>query len=152
MQYSGVSLAVSPLATGHPLGLPDVPARTSVETRVQPVSRQAKAGTDTANDRHPPAPFWRVLTDEADLKNHTAPPSIMQIKISAMLDEQAARLQESVAQALPQEAPEPPQETAPLPGSATAEDETAPDPAQAEPQSPNGTAPRDERVDSEPPD
>lgn len=36
MQMTGVSSLVAPLATGHPLGLPAMPAGPATETRVQP--------------------------------------------------------------------------------------------------------------------
>ncbi|GGA05423.1 MULTISPECIES: hypothetical protein [Salipiger] len=84
MQFTGVSHAVAPLATGHPQGLPATPDGPPAETRVQPISEQAKAGTGS-ND----APGG-----QPEPKAHTAPPSIMQIKISALLEQQARSLQE----------------------------------------------------------
>lgn len=92
MQFTGVPPAVAPLATGHPLGLPAVPDGPARETKVQPVSEQARIGTDAETRGQPPADFWRGLTGLPNPAKHVAPPSIMQIKISAILEEQAARL------------------------------------------------------------
>lgn len=84
MQFTGVSQAVAPLATGHPQGLPAAPDGPPAETRVQPVSEQAKAGTGSNDDPG----------SQRNPKAHTAPPSIVQIKISALLEQQARSLQE----------------------------------------------------------
>lgn len=96
MQLTGVPQVVAPLATGHPLGLPGAPVRTAEETKVQPVKEQSTTDTDHATDHgtegQPPAGFWRSLTGLPDPANHVAPPSIMQIRISALLEEQAEAL------------------------------------------------------------
>ena len=114
MLFTGANPAVSPLATGHPLGLPAVHEKTPVETRVQPVAKQAKAQNDPGNEGHPPAQFWRAVSGQPD-PSQPAPPSIMQLKILAMLDEQAARQRE----------PDPPEAVETLP-------KAAEDPAPAE--------------------
>ncbi|MBY6003649.1 hypothetical protein KUV62_07005 [Salipiger bermudensis] len=92
MQMTGVPSLVAPLATGHPLGLPAQPAGPAAETRVQPVAQQAQTGTDPDPGGQPPSNFWRGLTGLPDPKKHVAPPSIMQIKIAALLEEQAQKM------------------------------------------------------------
>ena len=96
MQLTGVPQVVAPLATGHPLGLPGAPVRTAEETKVQPVKEQSTTdtdhGADHGTDGQPPTGFWRSLTGLPDPANHVAPPSIMQIRISALLEEQAEAL------------------------------------------------------------
>ncbi|WP_092425472.1 hypothetical protein [Alloyangia pacifica] len=67
---------------------------------MQPVKEQSTTDTDHAADHatdhgtegQPPAGFWRSLTGLPDPANHVAPPSIMQIRISALLEEQAEAL------------------------------------------------------------
>ncbi|MBE9639405.1 hypothetical protein [Salipiger mangrovisoli] len=63
---------------------------------MQPVKEQSASDTDHAADHgtegQPPASFWRSLTGLPDPANHVAPPSIMQIRISALLEEQAEAL------------------------------------------------------------
>ena len=92
MQMTGVSSAVAPLATGHPLGLPASPPGPAVETKVQPIAQQARTGTDPDPGGEPPSNFWRGLTGLPDPSKHVAPPSIMQIRIAALLQEQAEQL------------------------------------------------------------
>lgn len=92
MQMTGVSSAVAPLATGHPLGLPASPAGPAVETKVQPIAQQSRTGTDPDPGGEPPSNFWRGLTGLPDPSKHVAPPSIMQIRIAALLQEQAEQL------------------------------------------------------------
>ncbi|WP_417724069.1 hypothetical protein [Salipiger sp.] len=111
MQFTGTFLGVSPLATGHPLGLPAVQQKTLVDTKVQPVAQQSKTENDTGREGLPPKEFWRSLTGSPDPATHTAPPSIMQLKILAILDEQAERLDPATAKdgdpAAGTEAPDP---------------------------------------------
>ncbi|MCA0998453.1 hypothetical protein [Alloyangia pacifica] len=96
MQFTGVPQVVAPLATGHPLGLPGAPVRTAEETKVQPVKEQSTTDTDQGGeygaDGQPPASFWRSLTGMPDPSSHVAPPSIMQLRITALLEEQAEAL------------------------------------------------------------
>ncbi|MBN9890434.1 hypothetical protein [Salipiger abyssi] len=134
MQFTGVPPAVAPLATGHPLGLPAVPDGPARETKVQPVSEQARTGTDGETSGQPPADFWRGLTGLPNPAKHVAPPSIMQIKISAILEEQAERLTQDLRP--PEPAPTGAEDDAsPLPAAPT-RTEPAPEP-EAEPKEPD---------------
>uniref|UniRef100_A0A2A3JRR8 Uncharacterized protein n=1 Tax=Alloyangia mangrovi TaxID=1779329 RepID=A0A2A3JRR8_9RHOB len=133
---------VAPLATGHPLGLPGAPVRTAEETKVQPVKEQSTTDTDHGADHgtegQSPTGFWRSLTGLPDPVNHVAPPSIMQIRISALLEEQAeALLKELRDKAIARIAVETPRMAETEPTAAPSQDEGAgqtasPDPA-AEP-------------------
>ena len=76
----------APLATGHPHGLPD-PRRTEAPlSRVQPIAlaRDPEAALTRGQT---PANFWRATSGEPD-PEQIAPPSIMQIRISRLLDQQ----------------------------------------------------------------
>ena len=112
MQMTGISSAVAPLATGHPLGLPASPPSSAVETKVQPIAQQAQTGTDPDPGGEPPSSFWRGLTGLPDPAKHVAPPSIMQIRIAALLQEQAEQLV-----SLAPDAPEPESAPASTPAS-----------------------------------
>ncbi|SDF34865.1 hypothetical protein SAMN04488105_1181 [Salipiger thiooxidans] len=139
MQFPGVSPAVAPLATGHPQGLPAVPDGPPVETKVQPVAEQAQSRNDPGTGGQPPTNFWRGLAGLPDPSKHVAPPSIMQIKISAILEKQAEKLLDEARKAEAQAAStgsEPAEETQDtaeadrrprLPGSAEAEPEDRPE-------------------------
>ncbi|EPX85611.1 hypothetical protein [Salipiger mucosus] len=85
-------MAVAPLATGHPLGLPATQERTSPATRVQPAAREAAADNNPGTGGQPPGAARRDASGDPDPEPHSAPPSIMQIKITAMLEEQAEAL------------------------------------------------------------
>lgn len=79
---------IAPLATGHPLGLPGAQKQPTPQQRVQPVSQSGSSAT-SADREHPV-----ILPERKDDPNpatHVAPPSIMQIKISQMLYEQASK-------------------------------------------------------------
>ncbi|WP_353472778.1 hypothetical protein PVT71_01745 [Salipiger sp. H15] len=63
---------------------------------MQPVKEQSTTDTDHATDHgsegQSASGLWRSLTGVPDPANHVAPPSIMQIRISALLEEQAEAL------------------------------------------------------------
>ncbi|WP_157373947.1 hypothetical protein [Salipiger sp. CCB-MM3] len=63
---------------------------------MQPVKEQSTTDTDQGGeygaDGQPPASFWRSLTGMPDPSSHVAPPSIMQLRITALLEEQAEAL------------------------------------------------------------
>lgn len=113
----------APLATGHPLGLPGAQKQTLPHQRVQPVSQPQ--GSSASATRSDPVPHQVKTQAEADTDpaTHIAPPSIMQIKISQMLVEQAVRempeeeaqpeTNEDIAAELPQTAA--PAKPAPVP-------------------------------------
>jgi hypothetical protein len=88
MQVTATPLLTAPQLTGHPQGLPDVPRDPASETRVKPIAdaRDPEAGL---REGQAPAKFWRAVNGEPDPDANTAPPSIMQIAISRMLEEQA---------------------------------------------------------------
>ncbi|GGG87196.1 hypothetical protein GCM10011415_42140 [Salipiger pallidus] len=93
MQFPGLS-QTAPLATGHPQGLPAVNNQPPPVTKVQPVSELAKSGADPQSDPggQPPNSFWRTLSGMPDPSKHVAPPSMMQIRIARILEEQAKKL------------------------------------------------------------
>ncbi|WGW03797.1 hypothetical protein [Tropicibacter oceani] len=88
------------------------------------------------SDGQPPAQFWRAANGEPDPNKHLAPPSIMQIKISQMLDEQASEQAEDSPEAEePADAAAPDQARAPsdpapddLPAIGSAASEKDPEP------------------------
>lgn len=90
MPMSVSPLLTAPQVTGHPQGLPDPRAERSDRTRVKPIA-DARDPQARLKDGQAPTQFWRAVNGEPDLSTHTAPPSIMQITISRMLDEQAPK-------------------------------------------------------------
>ena len=76
----------APLATGHPHGLPEARKPAKPQTRVLPIAltRDPEAALTRGQ---PPVGFWRAVSGEPD-PDHIAPPSIMQIEISRLLDAQ----------------------------------------------------------------
>ncbi|MBW4985847.1 hypothetical protein KZZ07_25215 [Mameliella sp. CS4] len=90
MQVTVTPLLTAPQVTGHPQGLPEVSRDPASETRVKPIAdaRDPEAGL---REGQAPAKFWRAANGEPDPDANTAPPSIMQITISRMLEEQAPR-------------------------------------------------------------
>lgn len=88
MQIMSLSVPIAPQTTGHPFGLPENRDPVRRETRVTPVaeSRNPDAGF---KDGKKPLQFWRSAGGAVDPETHIAPPSIMQIKISQLLNEQA---------------------------------------------------------------
>ncbi|MGR3377345.1 hypothetical protein [Salipiger abyssi] len=136
MQFTGVPPAVAPLATGHPLGLPAVPDGPARETKVQPVSEQARTGSDAETSGQPPADFWRGLTGLPNPAKHVAPPSIMQIKISAILEEQAEQLTQDLRPPEPAPTGTGASDKASLPPDAPTRAERSPEP-EAEPKAPD---------------
>ncbi|MCR8550141.1 hypothetical protein M4578_20145 [Salipiger sp. P9] len=131
------------MATGHPLGLPAVPDGPPTETKVQPVSEQAKTGADAGPSGQTPARFWRGLSGQPDPARHVAPPSIVQIKISAILEKQAEKLLNDAHKAVFQDSADadrtPPADTAPPPSASEEAEpphipaETAPDASRSKP-------------------
>ncbi|SDJ00545.1 hypothetical protein [Salipiger marinus] len=93
MQFPGVPATVAPFATGHPSGLPAAPTPPARETVVQPASKPLPADPEPGG--LPPSSFWRTLSGLPDPRNHSAPPSIMQLRITAILDEQVEHLREA---------------------------------------------------------
>lgn len=106
MQFTGVSQSVAPLATGHPLSLPASPIKAAPETRVQPVSKQAKTGAEAGQDGQDRPAAQRQPGGDTVPVDRAAPPSIMQLKISALLQEQAEKLMDEAKRRTAQQDPE----------------------------------------------
>ncbi|MEQ5871061.1 hypothetical protein J4E08_14315 [Sagittula sp. NFXS13] len=87
MQLEGLSYQSAPLATGHPLSLPGAPDTTRSVTKVQPILDARRPETQLGNATSPSG-FWRAAQNKPDPTTHNPPPSIMQIKISQMLQDQ----------------------------------------------------------------
>ncbi len=109
MQFLVPPLLSAPLVTGHPQGLPGDQPDPMEQTRVQPVS-DARDPEARMKEGQSPTQFWAAVNGKPDPDNHTAPPSIMQITISRMLDEQNPARKREV-EAPPVEEPEPRFET-----------------------------------------
>lgn len=116
MQISGIPTWYAPQTTGHPLGLPEAQPRAAEKTRVVPITKRSDSNALSSEGR-PPEQFWRATDGDSTPTDHVAPPSIMQIRISRMLEEQASTLQTEDASALPE-----PEDNAPV---HTAEDAKA---------------------------
>jgi hypothetical protein len=86
MQIAGFTWFHAPLVTGHPLGLPQTRPATAPVLRVTPVT-----GSDSARHRTEAAPvIWHPVKGAQDQCRHTPPPSIVQIRISRILNDQAS--------------------------------------------------------------
>ncbi|MBO9467748.1 hypothetical protein J7443_21130 [Tropicibacter sp. R15_0] len=92
MQPTGPSLWIAPLATGHPHGLPGAKRPEKPTTKVQPLD-QARNPDAALTRGQTPGNFWKAVNGEPIPEEHIAPPSIMQLKISQILDEQAQELE-----------------------------------------------------------
>ncbi len=107
MQFTGVLPSLAPLATGHPHGLPAPADGPPTVTRVQPVAEQANIGTDAGTDHEPPREAR--LLQARQKESHSAPPSVVQIRIAKLLQEQAEKMvteRDTVQPAETAEAPE----------------------------------------------
>lgn len=104
MHFTGPFTWAAPLATGHPLGLPRDPRKPAPQHRV-PATSQAHSSGDFPQG-HPPAAYWRVLDGRPDPATHVAPPSIMQLKITQMLDAQASELADAMPEPEPKGTPQ----------------------------------------------
>lgn len=79
---------LAPQVTGHPQGLPGDRQPESAQTKIKPIA-DARNPEARLKDGLAPAKFWRAANGDPDPTANAAPPSIMQITISRMLDEQA---------------------------------------------------------------
>lgn len=91
MQPIGMIATHAPLATGHPFGLPEAKGEAPKATRIQPVVDLQKKD-DMQSDRHVPQLPWFGSKDDKEPVERPAPPSLMQIKITQMLNEQAREI------------------------------------------------------------
>lgn len=87
MQLAGLSYLSAPQVTGHPLGLPGAPDRKTSVTEVQPILDARRPETQLG--RGSPRTFYYAVQNKPDPATHNPPPSIMQIKISQILQDQA---------------------------------------------------------------
>lgn len=87
MHLAGPTSWIAPLATGHPLGLPQDPRKNQHPQRVAAVPDGQLSSTFDKGQT--PASFWRMIAGKPDPASHVAPPSIMQLEISRLLDDQA---------------------------------------------------------------
>lgn len=93
MRISGPITSLAPLATGHTVGLPEPTPKTPPHKRV---SEPARAQTATGFEQgQKPADFWRAATGQPNPQTHIAPPSLMQLRITQMLDNQVKAQQET---------------------------------------------------------
>ena len=88
MYFSVLPNWAAPVTTGHPFGLPESGMRTRSTARVPVVSEQSSSDTGFMQEKSPTR-YWRAAGETPEPENHCPPPSILQLKISAMLDEQA---------------------------------------------------------------
>ncbi|WP_299936535.1 hypothetical protein [uncultured Pelagimonas sp.] len=111
MQLTGPSLWIAPLATGHPHGLPGAKRQEKPTTKVQPLD-QARNPDAALTRGQTPGNFWKAVNGEPIPDDHIAPPTIMQLKISQMLDEQAQEMEATAPPAFEVTSPEHPTEDA----------------------------------------
>ncbi|KMK66505.1 hypothetical protein [Puniceibacterium sp. IMCC21224] len=78
----------APQTTGHPLGLPATTPLPSTSRKVAPVNQQSTSDTGLEQDKST-ARLWFEAQGRPDPATHIAPPSITQLKIIALLSEQA---------------------------------------------------------------
>lgn len=93
MQVSGISSLSAPQGSGFPALSSGAKADSTGKTKVLPVV--GSRDPESQRSAGPPAQFWRTLNGGPDPATHIAPPSIMQIKITQMLDEQAVAMDDT---------------------------------------------------------
>ncbi len=106
MQFSVLPNWAAPLSTGHSFGLPETGVQVKSVTRVAAVSKQSFSDTGMMQEKSPP-PFSRPATGQRGASTNVAPPSIMQLKISELLNTQAQNLAGQAAEADPEVDSEP---------------------------------------------
>lgn len=98
MQVSGLALYLAPWSTGHPQGLPEAQKKSNKVIKVQAIEEARNPELSLNAGTAAPTDFWRKANGDPDPNAHNAPPSIMQIKITQMLEEQARAMQELTQQ------------------------------------------------------
>lgn len=88
MHFSVLPPWAAPVSTGHPFGLPETSAQTKSVTRVPAVTQQSSSDTGMMQEKSPNQ-YRGSSSGQPDPETHVAPPSIMQLKISAILTKQA---------------------------------------------------------------
>ncbi len=96
MQITVAPPNFAPLSTGHPFGLPGANRPQDAQKRVTPVTQSNGSNTAQTQTRPPNLPMPRQ-NGSPDGEARVAPPSIMQIKISQILDAQASKRREEAA-------------------------------------------------------
>jgi len=130
-------LPPTPSFPGQPSGQGDLVSATRGCTEIKPIVKRGDTTAALAEGQGPEN-FWRAVNGTPNPDGHTAPPSIVQIKISRILEEQATAPVKDRAE--PQQ--EAPIETAPAPASPA--DKQISDPAQPSPdRDPTATAARE---------
>lgn len=93
----------APQSTGHPASLPSVTQPAQAAIRVQaPAKGQGASGAQINNGQSEASPGKPPTKDG---EKDTAPPTILQIKINTMLQEQAEQMKASQAEGTPEEVP-----------------------------------------------
>lgn len=85
MQFSITTLAMAPMITGHPLGLPEAKRSTKSPFEIKPITKRGDIDTAIAEARTP-AEFRRAVSGRPH-PDQAAPPSMLQIRISQLLAE-----------------------------------------------------------------
>ncbi len=88
MYFSVLPNWAAPVTTGHPFGLPEAGMRGKSTARVPTVSEQPSSDTGFMQEKSPTR-YRRAAGEPPEPENHCPPPSILQLRISAMLEEQA---------------------------------------------------------------
>ena len=98
MQIPGISTWAAPQTTGHPLGLPGTVIPAVKDTRI--TASRATSDSAMGKDQNPPytAPNPPRAMSGTSGDEPAAPPTIMQLKINSLLQEQAQERLEEVAE------------------------------------------------------
>ncbi|GGB24800.1 hypothetical protein [Allosediminivita pacifica] len=100
---TGTTMSSSPLWTGQPFGPQAAQEQPNPDQWVPPIT-QARDPDAQLNHGQPPTRFWRLVGGGPDPATHIAPPSIVQIRITQLLNDQVpanenARTEEAEARA-----------------------------------------------------
>ncbi len=85
---TGTTMGSSPLWTGQPFGPQAAQEQPNPDQWVPPIT-QARDPDAQLNHGQPPTRFWRLVGGGPDPATHIAPPSIVQIRITQLLNDQA---------------------------------------------------------------
>ena len=85
MQPIVMPLTLAPVVTGHPLGLPEPRRAPKPSVEITPISKRGDIDAAIA-DARTPAEFWRAVSGQPHA-DHEAPRSMLQIRISQLLQE-----------------------------------------------------------------
>ena len=114
MQLSVLPLLSAPPVAGHAQGLPGERPEPPAPDRIKPIL-DARNPEARLKEGLAPSKFWRAATGQPDPATGDVPPSILQIRITRLLEDQAppdrARIEPSAR--LPREQSTPPEAAAP---------------------------------------